>query len=975
MPRWIVPALALVALVPIGCSDPPVVPADAATADSPTADTPTVDVLADVTADVPRVSTTAPYTCMPCQRDSDCGDEALCAEVDRMRSPGFRECRLGCVTEGAPCEAAVPSTCAADRVGRLTCTPDTAFGCVPLGSRRGERCPTTGCLGRYAHCALLDDPSLSLGRSGPVCLAGCTSDADCEDGSRRCREVTLHQGARGRVCLPDPRIGPEVCGAAPVNARGIGSPCAQPDAGVACPGDLTCLEGIDPAVRPFCTAPCTRDADCGNGPVRCLPVAGQSRCVPTDCACLAGPRDALLDRALAADTTAPATRCDLFFSGATLDAFGANVARDRYRLPVFDRVHRDWLAGSAWARDMGPALDRDATSLARALAAAASLRLDGSTTAVPVPMAVDATGEALATVLADWITYGGETPNPTALATSAATLPADLQRPVARILTAALAVARARDAGLGLWDSTESRDRLFRLAPTLVLPGTSSLDRFDFTTPDDLGLLRGEITLPTDAALALAATVEAIDWASLRGRMGPNFSVDTPAGQVIVRDAGAHRYTAAEFARTLLVIDLGGDDTYEAPVAANQDARNPVSVLVDLGGDDTYGYPIVAASLDTPELLPSDADGRRSGSAGPPSYSRTARQGAGRLGVGLLYDFGAGRDRYRSLRMSQGFGAFGIGGLSDDGGDDTYEAEAGAQGSAMVGLGVLLDAAGRDTYTVWSYGQGFGYVQGVGLVLDQDGDDTYTARVTPVLYPSPQSPMSNTSFAQGAGFGRRGDAFPDRINMSGGIGVLRDRSGADRYTAGVFGQATGYWGGMGLLLDGAGDDHYDGRWYVQAGSAHFAYAALVDGGGRDDHNALATRQNMTAGAGHDFSLSVFLALGREGDTYRVPNLALGAGNANGAGIFADEGGDDTYEAASALTLGNAALETLTDPGRLMRPTVGLFLDADGRDTYTRTPGDPVANDRVWSQRIHPEAPSERGFGADATGARTGLEAP
>jgi hypothetical protein len=44
--------------------------------------------------------------------------------------------------------------------------------------------------------------------------------------------------------------------------------------------------------------------------------------VPTDCACLAGPRDALIDRALAADTTAPATRCDLFFTGATLDAFG-----------------------------------------------------------------------------------------------------------------------------------------------------------------------------------------------------------------------------------------------------------------------------------------------------------------------------------------------------------------------------------------------------------------------------------------------------------------------------------------------------------------------------------------------------------------------------------------------------------------------------------------------------------------------------
>ena len=81
----------------------------------------------------------------------------------------------------------------------------------------------------------------------------------------------------------------------------------------------------------------------------------------------------------------------------------------------------------------------------------------------------------------------------------------------------------------------------------------------------------------------------------------------------------------------------------------------------------------------------------------------------------------------------------------------------------------------------------------------------------------------------------------------------------------------------------------------------------------------------------------------------------------------DEGGDDTYSSRSALTVGNAALETLTDPGRLMRPTAGIFLDGAGTDTYDRMPAGPVGNDRVWSQRIHPEAPSERGFGADGVG--------
>jgi hypothetical protein len=100
----------------------------------------------------------------------------------------------------------------------------------------------------------------------------------------------------------------------------------------------------------------------------------------------------------------------------------------------------------------------------------------------------------------------------------------------------------------------------------------------------------------------------------------------------------------------------------------------------------------------------------------------------------------------------------------------------------------------------------------------------------------------------------------------------------------------------------------------------------------------------------------------------VPNLALGAGNANGAGIFADEGGDDTYEARERAHRGQRGARDAHRPGTLMRPTAGIFLDGQGNDAYDRMPAGPVGNDRVWSQRIHPEAPSERGFGADGAGA-------
>jgi hypothetical protein len=178
-----------------------------------------------------------------------------------------------------------------------------------------------------------------------------------------------------------------------------------------------------------------------------------------------------------------------------------------------------------------------------------------------------------------------------------------------------------------------------------------------------------------------------------------------------------------------------------------------------------------------------------------------------------------------------------------------------------------------------------------------------------------------------------------------------------------------------LLLDGAGDDTYDAQWYVQGADAHFAYAALLDGGGHDVH-ANPGRQNMTLGAGHDFSLGIFIARGADDDEYHAPNLALGAGNANGVGFFFENGGNDLYDATSSLTLGNAALEMVPDMYRddPHRPTVGIFVDANGTDTYQRPTVTPAANDTLWTQRIHdamPAVANERGMAGDDTSGRAG----
>jgi hypothetical protein len=355
--------------------------------------------------------------------------------------------------------------------------------------------------------------------------------------------------------------------------------------------------------------------------------------------------------------------------------------------------------------------------------------------------------------------------------------------------------------------------------------------------------------------------------------------------------------------------------------------------------------------------------------AGPSSRSGTARQGAGRLGIGMLIDLGPEGDEYRSLRMSQGYGALGVGVLFDAGGDDVYHGEAAVQGAAGFGIGLLVDRGGSDRYVAYHVSQGFAYARAVGVLWDGDGDDEYFMHPDDVLYWSPQDPGgSNSTLGQGMGFGRRGDS--DGVYMSGGLGVLRDVRGVDRYTAGIFAQASGYWYGTGVLVDSAGDDHYDAQWYAQSGSAHFALSMLVDEAGNDVYNASARRMNVTLGGGHDFSVAWFVDRGGN-DEYHAPNLSLGAGNEAGAGFFADAAGTDAYECTSDFSFGNAFVMP-GDTARQMAGTLGIFLDADGADTYTRPTVPPPADDTEWTQSRTPGEPSEQGAGIDRPATPLGL---
>jgi hypothetical protein len=509
-----------------------------------------------------------------------------------------------------------------------------------------------------------------------------------------------------------------------------------------------------------------------------------------------------------------------------------------------------------------------------------------------------------------------------------------------------------------------------------VLPqlGVAGIDPSNEATLELL-LGREHLARVYRAASQLAFAVEHANLKSFRGKMNVAYEITTPVGRIRIADGEDHLHLD-DGAPELFFMDLGGNDEYQGPVGATRNGRvNPVSLAIDLGGTDRYGY---EETLPPPQegLLPGDEDGRYRGddNTGRVSLSNISRQGGARAGIAMLFDLGEEDDRYQSLRGSQGYAHLGVGVLMDAGGDDTYLSEAGSQGAAQFGIGIAMDRGqGQDNRHAFAYSQGFGFAGGAGLIVDEGGDDTYVcdhgapdSGGVPIYYTAQMPGQGNTSFCQGAGFGRRGTNLSD--HLSGGIGVLRDLTGDDVYEASVFGQGTGYWQGTGILSDGGGADEYDAYYYVQGAAAHYAIGILADGGTGDDvFNQKRAPRSVHLGAGHDFSLGVFINESGA-DRYALATLAAGASNCNGVGVFVDNGGDDHYQAASdyGSGMGNVSDECLN--ARPDAVSLGLMIDAGGTDTYAypESPFPVPSEGGTWGHKRH-GLDSEAGMGLDGEG--------
>ncbi len=387
----------------------------------------------------------------------------------------------------------------------------------------------------------------------------------------------------------------------------------------------------------------------------------------------------------------------------------------------------------------------------------------------------------------------------------------------------------------------------------------------------------------------------------------PGFSGDVIAavgirdeGRVVLLGPGKTSVSGA----AALVIDLGGDDTWERAAVVEGEGQR-VSVVIELAGNERYAT-----------------------SAAGPAYAS--------CGVALLVD-AKGKERYESARLGQAAACFGTALLLDLDGDDEYVAHDYAQGYSFAGVGVLIDRAGNDRYDAWAYAQGAGDGNGFAALVDGGGDDRYVANGHwPDVY-GDSGPGSFHGASQGYSFG-----FRDGQPLAGGLAMLADfGNGKDYYESGNFSQGGAYYFGFGLMFDGGGDDENHGFRYSQGFGVHQAVGIRWDAGGNDRY---LTQCAANCGAAWDEGVGWLIDEAGD-DQYDVGGLALG-GTANTAvAVLLDGGGDDRFGggggADSQGGSGDSSYHTFQ--------AIGALLDfGGGKDSYTKaTRSDNVVQTGEW----------------------------
>ncbi len=423
---------------------------------------------------------------------------------------------------------------------------------------------------------------------------------------------------------------------------------------------------------------------------------------------------------------------------------------------------------------------------------------------------------------------------------------------------------------------------------------------------------------------ALAAKIF-IDSASILKFPDHILEFKTRKGLIVIGTPGDDKFIYLE--PPFLIIDGGGDDLYEF---SGYPDEYPFTMIFDLAGNDKYrstdtASPGIGGSILGMCILV-DLDGDDIYEA------KNIAQGASIFGVSIHIDRN-GNDTYIAEHFSQGAATFGIGILADSSGHDSLYCLSTSQGYGYTqGIGILVNHSGNDRYvaedqTIFdpspqtkehnsslAQGVGFGkradyidghsWAGGIGILCDVSGDDIYSAGL----------------FTQGCGYWYA-------------VGMLLDGSGVDSYNAAWYAQGAGAHFAVGYLDDFRGDDSYTTQLNMGVGAGHdFTIGYFNERSGNDRYKV----PNLSLGGGNVNGFGIFHD--HAGDDFYDTDHGFTLGRANGSqkgprkylktvGIFVDGGGIDSYGEHYA---GNnkrwvSPLAKETEPNKV---TIGVGIDRD-----------------------------------------------
>jgi len=392
--------------------------------------------------------------------------------------------------------------------------------------------------------------------------------------------------------------------------------------------------------------------------------------------------------------------------------------------------------------------------------------------------------------------------------------------------------------------------------------------------------------------------------------------LNTPGGKILLAGPDDDVYTEDDLRNIVGLIDLGGKNTYQSPVAAAMEKE--IRVVIDLGSDVTV-----------------EADPRQRPTCG-----------CGVFGIGLMYL--PNSDGVKNLDASsyaQGLGLGGVGGLFIDG-EVHLKADRYAQGAAACGVGILKVKNGDgSTFLVNRNGQGAAMVRGVGVFsLQGDNADIKGG----LIEPDPREPKGAVSICQGVG-------FAERAYSGGGVGICSIQGSSNTVTGSYFSQGVGYWHALGIFRLRGDGNKTQARRYDLGSGVHYALGFF---------NLIGNKNrviNWGVGPNYawDHSLAASFIEGDENEiqtewgmgTAQIGGISIGRirGNRNrlqipsfGSGFFARndisssiqilEGSDNKWvypdlKGSPPIRIGEKALFNKPDPWGVRRVS-GVTLDPD-----------------------------------------------